>query len=295
MDLKKPIPKKELPGEKIGAFSPTQEPMFYLNDSFLCYSAYNHWREDRGRPLPGSSKHLMARRTVIEKLKEAELLLPLGYKFLIYDAYRPVIIQQELWDFYKRENIKEIKKKKRGLSAVAISDLAEKETLKFVARPSYNIILASPHNTGGAVDLTIVDEDGIPLDMGCEFDDFSDKTWSDFYEYFDNSEDETAIKIRNNRRMLYNVMTAVGFTNLPSEIWHYDYGNENWAYYNNCAPLYTGILDASVRDGIYYSKADLVKSFDKRQQMHLGSIISAKDECERLAIQLKYSISDDEF
>ena len=174
------------------------------------------------------------------------------------------------------------------------ADLAEKETAKFVARPSYNIILASPHNTGGAIDLTIVDEDGIPLDMGCEFDDFSDKTRSDFYEYFDNSEDETSIKIRNNRRMLYNVMTAVGFTNLPSEIWHYDYGNENWAYFNNCAPLYTGILDASVRDSVYYSKADLIKSFDKRQQMHLGSIISAKDECERLAVQLKYSIADDE-
>ena len=31
-------------------------------------------------------------------------------------------------------------------------------------------------------------------------------------------------------------MIKAGFTNLPSEIWHYDYGNRAWAYYKK-SPL----------------------------------------------------------
>lgn len=38
-------------------------------------------------------------------------------------------------------------------------------------------------------------------------------------------------EIINNRRILYNSMIKAGFTNLPSEIWHYDYGDRFWSYY----------------------------------------------------------------
>ena len=37
-------------------------------------------------------------------------------------------------------------------------------------------------------------------------------------------------------------MTSVGFTNLPSEWWHYDYGNANWAYYKKESPIYSGVF-----------------------------------------------------
>ena len=47
--------------------------------------------------------------------------------------------------------------------------------------------------------------------------------------------------------MLYNVMTAAGFTNLPSEWWHYDYGDNMWAQLTGGKPFYAGILDADVR------------------------------------------------
>ena len=43
--------------------------------------------------------------------------------------------------------------------------------------------------------------------------------------------------------MLYNAMTNAGFTNLPSEIWHYDYGNRAWAFYNNKPSIYKGIFE----------------------------------------------------
>ena len=38
-------------------------------------------------------------------------------------------------------------------------------------------------------------------------------------------------------------MTAVGFTNLSSEIWHYDYGDKNWAYYTKNPGLYKGVFE----------------------------------------------------
>ena len=42
---------------------------------------------------------------------------------------------------------------------------------------------------------------------------------------------------------LYNAMIKAGFTNLPSEVWHYDYGNRAWAYYNKKPAIYKGILE----------------------------------------------------
>ena len=39
-----------------------------------------------------------------------------------------------------------------------------------------------------------------------------------------------------------NVMTKAGFTNLPSEWWHYDYGDRFWAYYNKCSAIYEGVF-----------------------------------------------------
>jgi D-alanyl-D-alanine dipeptidase len=87
--------------------------------------------------------------------------------------------------------------------------------------------------------------------MGTSFDAFSDATWTDYFEPgrgHDTATGDTAnITARKNRRMLYNVMTAAGFTNLPSEWWHYDYGDNMWAQLTGGKPFYAGILDADVR------------------------------------------------
>lgn len=76
--------------------------------------------------------------------------------------------------------------------------------------------------------------------MGTGFDSFSDKTRTDYYET--NSID---LNIRNNRRILYNAMISAGFTNLPSEWWHFDFGDRFWGYYNNKPAIYEGVFDIS--------------------------------------------------
>ena len=67
--------------------------------------------------------------------------------------------------------------------------------------------------------------------------------------FLESSDDDYRVKHcrQKNRRMLYNVMTAAGFTNLPSEWWHYDYGDNMWAQLTGGKAIYAGILDADVR------------------------------------------------
>ena len=36
-------------------------------------------------------------------------------------------------------------------------------------------------------------------------------------------------------------MIKAGFTNLSSEVWHYDYGNRAWAFYKKTKAIYKGI------------------------------------------------------
>jgi D-alanyl-D-alanine dipeptidase len=96
-------------------------------------------------------------------------------------------------------------------------------TQQFVSLPSNSMTAPSPHYTGGSIDLTIVDDSGRPLDMGTAFDDFTDAAHTAHYEHSDTI-------VRENRRLLYHLMTAAGFSNYPFEWWHYDYGNQFWAY-----------------------------------------------------------------
>ena len=118
--------------------------------------------------------------------------------------------------------------------------MAFNEIIKnYVSLPNNDEELPPLHSTGGSIDLTIFDlKNKKDLDLGVGFDEFSKLTNSDSFEK--NGMDET---IRDNRRLLYTVMTSVGFTNLPSEIWHYDYGNRAWGFYKNKPVLYKGILE----------------------------------------------------
>ncbi len=116
-------------------------------------------------------------------------------------------------------------------------------TSMFVEKPSVNIEQPFLHNTGGAVDLTICYRDGAPLEFGSEFDEFGKEAYTHFYEPMHGLCKNLNGPAYYNRRILYNAMLAAGFTNLPTEWWHYDYGNKNWAYYTGNKPIYKGILD----------------------------------------------------
>ena len=119
-----------------------------------------------------------------------------------------------------------------GLAEVLISPV-------IAAIPSENPDLPPAHTTGGAVDLTLIDEHRNELDMGTGFDDFSEKAETD---YFEKSEFDGSI-VQKNRRILKKAMESAGFTNLPSEWWHYDFGDRNWALYSKKEAIYKGVFN----------------------------------------------------
>lgn len=169
----------------------------------------------------------LLRKEAFEKLLEAKTYLPEELTFKIWDAYRPIELQLELYNTYKPIIIKEFKLENLEPSA------QEKIISKYVSIPNDDAL----HASGGAIDLTLAYKDtGEELNMGTSFDSFSSLTHTDAFE-----NDHSNTKIRDNRRILYNAMTKAGFVNLPTEYWHYDYGNKNWANYYKKPILFKSI------------------------------------------------------
>lgn len=183
--------------------------------------------------MDNAIKECLVRKEVLDKLKEAKKYLPDNITFKIWDAYRPFKLQEELYYKYKEDIIKEFKLKKFS------KEEQDKVINQYVSLPIWNEEFPPLHTTGGSVDVTLCYIDTQKeLDMGIPFDSFSNLTNTDSYER--EGMDET---IRNNRRLLYYAMTKAGFTNLPSECWHFDYGNRNWSYYKDKPAIYKGIYN----------------------------------------------------
>lgn len=175
-------------------------------------------------------KECYVRDKVYEMLLAAQSFLPRGYRLKIWDAWRPFALQRELYEVYAQSIIDKF-------SLASLSDAEQRRAIsQYVSYPQEDRLCPPSHTTGGAVDVTLEGLDGTELDMGTEFDEFSDKANT---AYFENTADS---RIRDNRRILYNCMIAAGFENLPSEWWHYSYGDKVWAYYNDTPALYEGIF-----------------------------------------------------
>lgn len=168
---------------------------------------------------------------VFEKLKTAQNNLPDGYSLRIWDGWRPFALQQELYEKYSQKIIEQFN--------LTDASFEEKQEVikKFVSIPKKDENSPIVHATGGAVDVTLL-KDGKEVFMGTAFDAFTDKTKTSYFEGNDEN-----FEVRENRRILYNAMVSAGFTNLPSEWWHYDFGNKFWAYYNKKPAIYAGIFE----------------------------------------------------
>lgn len=200
------------------------DPYIYSNRKILCDNTY--YRQG----IRGSISRCLVRKGVMDKLLKAFNLLPSGYTFMIFDGWRPYELQYNLYyDYFSSladsmlyENL-------------LVSDL-RRITNQFVSLPETDLDVSYVHSSGGALDLTIIDSSGIPLEMGSLFDEFSNKSNTDYYET--SAIDKTA---RDNRRLLYSIMTQCGFTNLPTEWWHYDFGDKYWSYYTKQPIQYKSI------------------------------------------------------
>jgi len=184
-------------------------------------------------------KHAVAdcfvREEVYERLLRVQQKLPEELRLVIWDAWRPYALQEELFYAYSDKIIQEF-----GLQN-ADKEQQNRIISRYVCLPTREKFRTPVHTTGGAVDVTLRTKDGADLPMGTAFDEMTDRTHTACYEK-ETGEEQAAV-IRRNRRLLYYAMTAEGFTNLPSEWWHYDYGDRFWAYYTGQQIMYDEVYD----------------------------------------------------
>lgn len=145
-------------------------------------------------------KKAYLQKDVAERLSKVQVYLSQlkpGFHLLIYDALRPVSVQQKMWD--------------------ALDSLPPVERGKFVSNPKNR----SLHNMGAAVDLTILDQKGIPLDMGAGYDDIREIAYPSLEKQFLAEGKLTTIHIEN-RDLLRKIMKSQGFRQLQTEWWHFN-------------------------------------------------------------------------
>lgn len=117
----------------------------------------------------------------------AQDLLQQGFRLIGYDGYRPLSVQDLLWQ----------------LMPVA----------GYVAPPDRG----SNHNRGTAVDVGLADLAGKPVAMPSSYDEFSPSSHHDFGDCHQDA--------RHHRQVLLQAMERQGFGRNSKEWWHYDAPN----------------------------------------------------------------------
>lgn len=143
-----------------------------------------------------------------EALKEAaDEFRSLGYRIMIFDAYRP------------RSAVKHFVRWSSDASDMRMKEEFYPEYRKksLLVDQGY-IARNSSHCRGSALDMTLTDMDGVPLDMGTCFDYFGQKSWHGAKGL---TQQQT-----ENRELLKDVMTRHGFKPFEKEWWHYRLTNE---------------------------------------------------------------------
>lgn len=160
--------------------------MYARSDNFTGKLLYNDLRE------------AYLHKDAIAPLLKAQRLLhevhP-DYNLIIFDAARPMHVQQQMWDVVKgtRQQI-------------------------YVSNPARG---GGMHNYGLAVDISIVNAQGDTIPMGTKVDHLGREAHTDY----------TAIspEALQNRRLLISVMREAGFRSLPTEWWHFNLVSRNVA------------------------------------------------------------------
>jgi D-alanyl-D-alanine dipeptidase len=146
------------------------------------------------RPLYPPGMPALVRFSVARRLSFAqEYLRARGYGLKIWDAYRPIAAQQQLWEATRNNS--------------------------YVADPKEGV--GSMHTRGAAVDATLVDRTGKDVPMPTGFDNFTPAAMLSYQG--------SNPVVRSNLTLLQKAMARAGFYGLRTEWWHFCAGD--WTTY----------------------------------------------------------------
>lgn len=175
----------------------------------------------------GALNDIYVREQVLYLLTKASKMLPDGYKFMIWDAWRPISVQKSIFNMI----FKNFREDNGTWGNYNDEELKRYIVTNCCSLPSTDPLNPATHNTGGAVDLSIINDKGKLLEMGTCFDEFKKNVPTRYYEEKLEKEENLSLEemtFLNNRRLLYNIMTEVDFVNFSEEWWHFNFGNQGW-------------------------------------------------------------------
>ncbi|MCC7244963.1 MAG: M15 family metallopeptidase [Saprospiraceae bacterium] len=117
-----------------------------------------------------------------------------GMGLKMFDCYRPGPYQQRLWDKVPNPD--------------------------YVTPPSKG----SMHSRGAAVDLTVVDKNGVELDMGTAYDFFGVEAHTDNLKL--------PAHVLSNRKILRDALAEQGFKGIRTEWWHFSWQRKKYPLSN---------------------------------------------------------------
>jgi len=121
-------------------------------------------------------------------------------QLVVLDALRPQRVQEALW-----------------------AELEGTPLTKYLAHPARRSI----HSFGMAVDVTLLDAQGRELDMGTGFDEMTPASHPEFEAEQLAQGGLTAAQLQH-RGWLRAAMRFAGFQTIPTEWWHFDFGDREW-------------------------------------------------------------------
>jgi D-alanyl-D-alanine dipeptidase len=218
--------------------------------------------------LNGALLTSFVRQGVAERLAKAVKLLPAQHAFMVLDSYRSEQTQAGLFRHFvndlmappfsyseekaviktqdyvsqpSKANSPHMTGGAVDLTLVKFEEAAWKELTcltKELKEIDRSTTISARHYEIETRRYQLLHENSETLDMGVAFDEVAsdaDGQPMTALRYFEEklertgSLSEAETQILGNRRLLYNVLTSVGFTFFPEEIWHADYGDKFWA------------------------------------------------------------------
>jgi len=174
--------------------------------------------------LPYTGERILVRRELAKRLAAVNRnLQKQGLTLKVVYGYR----HPEVQETYFKNHKERLSQESPPLSEARLNRL----THNFVAVPD-----VAGHPTGGAVDLSIVDNEGNDIDMGTPIADYTDP------ERIRTFTAELTDQQTQYRKLLHDAMVTQGFAPFYGEWWHFSYGDREWAaFYGKKTALYGAI------------------------------------------------------